>query len=61
MGTVKNLCAFFSSTHMHAHGSASPYTKQVLELPPLQGKIWQQLADTSKLAPYDYLQADEVS
>lgn len=33
---------------------------QVLELPPLNGRVWQQLADTSKLAPYDFLQADEV-
>jgi len=33
---------------------------QVLALPPLNGRVWQQLADTSKLAPYDFLQADQV-
>jgi len=36
------------------------HVSKVLELPPLNGKVWQQVADTSKLAPYDFLRVDEV-
>ncbi|KAF5843397.1 glycoside hydrolase superfamily [Dunaliella salina] len=36
------------------------HLSKVLELPPLNGKVWQQVADTSKLAPYDFLRVDEV-
>ncbi|KAJ9534971.1 hypothetical protein QJQ45_029637 [Haematococcus lacustris] len=36
------------------------HTARALKLPKWPGKVWQRVADTSQLAPYDFLLADEV-
>jgi len=36
------------------------HTPKVLTLPKWPGRVWQPLADTSKLAPYDWLEEDET-
>ncbi|KAL6765555.1 isoamylase [Haematococcus lacustris] len=36
------------------------HTARALKLPKWPGKVWQRVADTSQLAPFDFLAADEV-
>ncbi|KAK9824321.1 hypothetical protein WJX72_009436 [[Myrmecia] bisecta] len=38
----------------------SSHQAQVLQLPAWEGRTWQTVLDTGKVAPYDFLQADDV-